>query len=467
MGEKTELMDDLFDDIPTNDNGENGGKNGVNADMPPSKPKKQRKMIRAVTAILLAAACFVLGGFSVWFSLDGEIRTLLKLKLAIQQQYYKDIDDDDFYGAVFQGINYNLLDAYSAYMTADEFRAEQGGLAGKRIGIGLVFQTIDEDGREQMLVVRVSGNSPAETAGVQVGDRIIGYGKTETDFVEGEVFADFSMFLATLREGEEFFVRVNRGAETLTLTMSRESYVENYVFYRTSTTAYAFTGKKAEDWSMVGAPLTCLDENTAYIRLIQFGEGTEKQFDKAMAQFKADGKKNLVLDLRDNGGGYLKTMQEIAGYFCKNSTERKPVAVVAKYKRKEEVFKATRNVYEDYFTGDSRIYVLADEGTASASECLIGAMVDYGAVSFSDICLIERNGVAKTYGKGIMQTTYYLGAKLDAVKLTTAEICWPVSGKSIHGRGVLPEDGAKTSKENGYGDEEIAKAMEALKGTLQ
>jgi carboxyl-terminal processing protease len=467
MGEKKELMDDLFDDVPTNDNGENGNKKGVNADMPPSKPKKQRKTIRAVTAIILAAACFVLGGFAVWFSMDGEIRTLLKLKLAIQQKYYQDIDDDEFYDAVFQGINHNLLDAYSSYMTADEFRAEQGGLAGKRIGIGLVFQTKDADGREEMLVVRVCGNSPADSAGVRINDRIVGYGKTEADMVESEVFADFSKFLSTLAEGEKFIVRVNRGAETLNLTMSREAYVENYVFYRTSATAYAFTGKKADVWSNVGEPLTCLEEDTAYIRLIQFGDGTEKQFDKAMAQFKADGKKNLVLDLRDNGGGYLNTMQAIAGYFCKNSTEKKPIAVVAKYKWKKETFKANRNVYEEYFTKDSRIYVLADEGTASASECLIGAMVDYGAVNFSDICLIERNGVAKTYGKGIMQTTYYLGAKLDAVKLTTAEICWPVSGKSIHGRGVLPEDGAKTSKENGYGDEEIANAIEVLRGTVQ
>ena len=61
-----------------------------------------------------------------------------------------------------------------------------------------------------------------------------------------------------------------------------------------------------------------------------------------------------------------------------------------------------------------------------------------------------------------MQTTYYLSAKLDAMKLTTAEIHWPVSGRSIHGRGVLPEDGAKTAQENGYGDAEIAGALKAL-----
>ena len=455
-------MDDLFDDVPTKDEGEKGRENGVNAYMPPSKPPKRQKMIRAVTAILLAAACFVLGGFAVWFSLDSELRTLIKVKTAIQTQYYKDIEDDEFYKAVFGGINYDLLDAYSAYMTADEYREAQGNLAGKCIGIGLTFQTKDGDGREQMLVVRVSGNSPAEEVGLQEGDRLIGYGKTAATITGNEVFADFSTFLNTCAEGEYFSLLVKRGEEQFTTMISREAYVENYVFYRTATASYAFTGKKADEWTKTDKPLACLDENTAYIRLIQFGEGTEKLFAKAMEQFKADGKKNLVLDLRDNGGGYLVTMQDIAGYFCKSSTEKKPIVVVAKNKRKEEKFKATRNVYAEYFGADSRICVLADNGTASASECLIGAMVDYGAIDFSDICLIERDGVAKTYGKGIMQSTYYLSTRLDAVRLTTAEIHWPLSGKSIHGKGVLPEDGAKTSMEDGYGDGEIEKALQKL-----
>ena len=76
---------------------------------------------------------------------------------------------------------------------------------------------------------------------------------------------------------------------------------------------------------------------------------------------------------------------------------------------------------------------------------------------------MERGGVASTYGKGIMQTTYYLSARKDAIKLTTAEIRWPISGRSIHGRGVLPEDGTKTAKENIYGDVEIADAWTVLK----
>ena len=103
-------MDDFFDDVPTNEEGKIGEKKGINPYMPPANSKKQPKTIRAVTAILLAAACFVLGGFAVWFSLDGEMRTLLKVKYAVQKQYYQDIDDETFYDAVFDCVNNQLLD---------------------------------------------------------------------------------------------------------------------------------------------------------------------------------------------------------------------------------------------------------------------------------------------------------------------------------------------------------------------
>ena len=454
-------MDDFFDDIPAQETEGEAKKNTFNADIPPVNRKK--RVHNTILAIVLAVVCFILGGFTVWFSLDAEMRTLIKVKNAIDDHYYQDVDDDEFYDAVFYGINHILLDKYSQYMTADEFRSSKEELAGNRIGIGIVFTTQTADQKPQMLVTRVCGNSPAEKAGVLEGDYLIAFGKQETEMTESVVFDEFSKFLNTLNEGEDFYVRVQSGSETKTLTMSREAYVENYVFYRTKTTAYGFTGAHANILTEKGAPLACLDEETAYVRLVQFGEGTENQFEQVMALFKKEDKKNLVLDLRGNGGGYLDTMQEIAGYFGKNSTERKPIAVVADYGKKKESFKAARNVYSEYFSENSQIYVLADSGTASASECLIGYMVDYGAIGFEDICLIERGGVASTYGKGIMQTTYYLSARKDAIKLTTAEIRWPISGRSIHGRGVLPEDGTKTAKENIYGDVEIADAWTVLK----
>ena len=88
-------------------------------------------------------------------------------------------------------------------------------------------------------------------------------------------------------------------------------------------------------------------------------------------------------------------------------------------------------------------------------------MLDYGAISYADICLTENFGTAKTYGKGIMQSTYPLGLiNADAIKLTTAQIYWPISGNCIHGRGILPEDGTKTSEQYFEKDQEIVYAIE-------
>ena len=461
MEENKNEQDGLFEDVLTEEEQKNAPETGFNADMPPLKVKK-RNIKTAMFAVALAVVFFVLGGFTVWLTLDKDLLALMKIKKAIDEHYYQEVDDETFYGALIGAINHDVLDAYSQYMTADEYSADKSSMAGKRIGIGGVFSTKNENKGDQMLVTRVSGNSPAEEAGMKAGDYVTAFGKTETELTESVVFNEFSAFLQTCEEGEEFCVRVRRGAENIILKMSRESYVENYLFYRTKTAAYAFGGKKANELQEKGEPLTCLDEDTAYIRLVQFAGSANARFDDLMKLFKEQGKKHLVLDLRDNGGGYLDIMQHLAQYFCKNSTEKKPLAVVADYGEKQENFYAYGNKYYDYFSEESRIYVLADSGTASASECLIGCMVDYGAVAFSDICLIERNGIAKTYGKGIMQTTFILGAAGDAIRLTTAEIHWPVSGRSIHGRGVLPEDGAKKVQSNLYGDAEIVNALAAL-----
>jgi C-terminal processing protease CtpA/Prc len=73
-------------------------------------------------------------------------------------------------------------------------------------------------------------------------------------------------------------------------------------------------------------------------------------------------------------------------------------------------------------------------------------MVDYGALELSNLCLVEKSGVAKTYGKGIMQTTYTFGwGEADAIRLTTAQIKWPKTDRCIHGVGLTPTDGCPTT----------------------
>ena len=425
--------------------------------------KKRSRVGVTIFAIILS---FVGGMLTNWFLLEPEFRSLIKTKKAIDNFYYEDVDDSKFFSVLFNAINNEILDDYSYYMTADELQAFTEVGEGKRSGVGLVFSVQDSEGAAQMRVTRVCGNSPAEAAGIKSGNYIVGFGESETAITESVDFNEFSAFLEKYDANETFYLKVKEGsaadAPTRVVAISKQAYVENYVFYRTATTSYRFEGNDALTMVQKGDALTCLEEKTAYIQLTEFNGAASGEFAQAMNQFRADGMKNLVLDLRGNGGGYLNIMQDIASYFCKDSKEKKPVVVVADYGEYTQDFRATGNYYWDYFSEDSRICILADGDSASASECLIGSMVDYGAVSYSDICLTERYGQIKTFGKGIMQSTMPLLLGGDAVKLTTAVIRWPVSNNCIHGRGVLPEDGALSIAETGDYEAEIVASVAKL-----
>lgn len=426
----------------------------------------EKRAIRGACIVIAIILSFFGGMATCWFSLDPQFRSLIKTKRTIDKFYYEDVDDKKFFGTLFDAINNEILDDYSLYMTADEFKSYTDVGEGKRSGIGLMFLTKDTENNPQMRVVRVCGNSPAEKADLEIGDYVVGFGESEDKITESVIFEDFSAFISEYDAGETFYVKVKDGnaldAPTRVVSMSKEVYVENYVFYRTVTSAYRFEGADALTMVQKGKALSCLDDKTGYIQLTEFNGAAAEEFKQAMNQFRADGMKNLVLDLRGNGGGFLNIMQDISSYFCKSAKNKKPIVAIADYGEYQENFRAKGNYYGDYFSQDSRIFVLADADSASASECLIGSMVDYGAIAYNNICLTERYGEIRTFGKGIMQSTYPFLLGGDAVKLTTAVMRWPVSKNCIHGRGVLPEDGALSVVETGNFEEETAASIAKL-----
>lgn len=427
----------------------------------PQAKSKKKKAGYCVLAIVLAFLCFF-GGFGVcWLSLDSEMRSLIRLKDKMQEEYYKDISDEQFYDTIFGAINDNLLDDYSAYMTAEEYDAIISAGKGNNSGIGVALITKTDDEQDVLYIRRICGNSPAEKAGLAIGDCIVGFGTNPEQMIRSVSYAEFNAFLSKRENNEKFYLQVENSLGLKTVEIYKTSFLENCVFYRTNDSSYRFTGDDKEDRVAVGISLA-MPNDWAYIRLTQFNKNASDEFDGAMELFKAEGKKHLVLDLRGNGGGYMGVLQSIAKYFCKDASTRRPIVAVADYGEDKETFKADGNEYYEYFSSDSRICVLADVETASASECLIGCMLDYGAISYADICLSSRFGETKTFGKGIMQTTYPIRLlKGDAVRLTTATVHWPVSNRCIHGRGVLPEDGTKTASGN-YTDDELKNAFLAL-----
>lgn len=436
---------------------------------PVKNPKPQKKWKKkvgyALLAVTFAGVFFFAGLFAHWLMLDPEMRTLIRVKGRIQDEYYEEITDDKFYDTVFDAINNNILDDYSAYLTPKEYFAESMADNGYNQGVGLYSQTRTVDGKAESFVLMAFGNSPAERAGIREGDSIIAYGDDESSLsadADGEKLTEF-LLGKSLNEKFCFKVRKENG-EIKLITLAREEFVEDFVSYRDNKTSYTYYGVGLDDATETNFPLTCLDDDTAYIRLTSFMGYAQYEFIGAMVRFAEEGKKNLVLDLRFNTGGALDILSDIASVFCKNATEQSPVVAVADYgaHKEKDYFRCTRNRYYDYFTDDSKIFVLADNLSASASECLLGVMLDYGAIDEENICLSYRDGEAKTYGKGIMQETkpvrWFLGG---ALRLTTAHVLWPVSERCIHGVGITPSDGAKTVEEL-YGDREITQAIGKL-----
>lgn len=417
-----------------------------------NRPKRARKALAVFLAILLFLAGMGSGCLVYYFSLGSDLRRFLWVKDTIADRYYEEFSDAELYEAAIGGMT-DLLDAYSEYYSADEYEIVYEGRQGHQSGIGVTVQYRSEG----VFLYRVSGNSPAEAAGLRAGMYITGIGKDAAS-VTPVTGSDFVTLLDDFGEGELFVLRTDHGD----FTLARGEYAENYVFYRSALSAWSFTGEDALTPEERGETLP-LPAGTAYIRITQFNGSMPEQFVSALNIFRQEGNRNLILDLRNNGGGTLSTLCEIASYLCKNAAERHPLVVRAKYRDgATDLYRASKNAYASYFSSDSRIFVLANYNTASASECLLGALLDYGTISYDQIYLSEIDGEARTYGKGIMQTTYENFLQGGAMKLTTATVHWPVSGTCIHGRGILPEDGAlpvPASASVTYDDEELSEVI--------
>ena len=219
------------------------------------------------------------------------------------------------------------------------------------------------------------------------------------------------------------------------------------MLYATAAHTYALVfDDNAENgtWQRVGDGMEELSAGEAYIRLVQFEGNAAEEFGRAAEQYKEDGCNTLLLDLRNNGGGSLSVLRGIAAYLLKDADKGSPL-MYAGEEGDRAVYSLKDDLYADYFAS-SKIYAAGNSNTASASEALLGAMLCYNTLEYEDIYLVKAgggaDGPARTYGKGIMQTTYYNPLTGEAAKLTTARIYWPDGTTCIQGRGVTSDDGA-------------------------
>lgn len=316
------------------------------------------------------------------------------MDIVIENHVGDDIENistkNDLKHGAIRGIIESLDDPYSVYFTKEEMESFQEDIKGKYAGVGMVIQKkVDE----ALLVVSPIEDTPAFKAGIKPKDKIIS--------ISGEsTYKMTSNEAVSLLKGEpgtsvDIVVYRESTKETKEITLERAIVELKYV--------------KSE--MKAG--------NIGYIRLTQFGEDVYKDIRKSLEELQKQDMKALVLDLRSNPGGALDQSIKIASMFIK---EGRIVSVKGRT-GEEKVYQREGKYY-----GNFPMVVLINEGSASASEIVSGALKDTGRA-----ILVGE----KSFGKGSVQSVLPLPDK-DGIKLTIAKYYTP-NGISIHKTGVEPD----------------------------
>ena len=315
-----------------------------------------------------------------------------------------------------------LDDPYSAYrppMETDSFMTDMSGKFG---GIGVMVEY--DDANQRIIINTVYPDSPAEKAGIKVGDIIhavdgvtvteLGY-TNAVNYVRGEIGTDVEL---TMLRGEEY----------ITLTATRAEVEELNVVYEV-------------------IELTDL----GYVQIVSFKENTFDQFKAAIDDLESKNVKGIIFDLRNNLGGYVDSVMSIISYLIPDG---QPV-ISYQYKGFDKTELVSEDEGEDHVV-DLPFVVICNELTASAGEIFTAAMRDYREWGLLDATIVGTT----TFKKGIMQNTYYYPLDKSTVTMTVAYYD-PPCGVNYHGIGITPDVYVEID-ENDTADVQYLTAIEEL-----
>lgn len=394
------------------------------------KPQKNTFNTVEVIVIMVITALFgaLIGSAVTYFKDNGGIRIynkdlkeLVSTYHSVVDDYYGEINSDELLEAGIKGMMDYLNDPYSSYLDSESSEEFNEKLEGEYIGLGA---EISQNVKTKVLTVtKIFENSPALASGLKVGDII--YKIEDKEISE----LDLEEITSIIKDGQV--------GTTVKLNVKREEKDIVIEFKRGVVDITSVTGKIIEkDSKKVGV-----------ITIDVFAKNSYKQFKNVVDDLQKKGAEYLILDVRNNSGGYLTTVKSIAEMFL----NKKDVVFIVKDKHTEEKQLASKNKSITLPT-----VVLINGGSASASEILAA-------------CLNENLGVdlvgLKTYGKGSVQKTKTLSSGAT-IKYTTQEWLTP-SGKSINGDGISPtvevEMGEKYYEEPKMeNDNQLAKAIEVV-----
>jgi len=354
------------------------------------------KINKIYIPILLAVALAIgmlLGSFlnfptqnGVGIAATGSHKNKLnKLLDFIDNEYVDKVNTDSIVDLTVTNI-LEKLDPHSVYISKDEMAGVAQSMKGDFVGIGVNFYMY----KDSVAVIKPVPGGPSDKAGLKAGDRIL--------------YADnFKLFGRKLPNDTLFSKLKGEEGSKLTLTVFRKSDKKQF---KVNVTRDVVPIKSVDAAIMITPSM-------GYIKVNRFAETTYDEFHKALVQIKKEGATSLVVDLRDNGGGYLEKAVEIADEFLKDG--QLIVKTKNKKNRIDETDATSKGIFE---TG--QLYLLINENSASASEILAGAIQD------NDRGIIVGR---RSYGKGLVQREMPLGDG-SAVRLTVARYYTP-SGRSI------------------------------------
>lgn len=315
----------------------------------------------------------------------GPMQKLMNTQYAISNFYVDTVSDDKLVEAAIKGM-LESLDPHSSYTDAKETKELEEPLQGEFSGIGIQFNMK----QDTLYVIQTIVGGPSEKVGILAGDRIV----TVNDTTIAGVKMKNSDIMKRLRgkKGTKVTVKVKRGnnPELITFRITRD----NIPLYSVDATYM-------------------IDEKTGYIQISRFGAKTHEEMVDAIKKLEKQGMKQLIIDLGDNGGGYLNAAIDM----CNEFLQRRQLIVYTQgiNSRRQD---ANADGFGDY--KDLKLVVLVDQFSASASEIFAGAMQDWDRA-----VIVGR----RSYGKGLVQRPFRFDDG-SMIRLTVARYYTP-SGRCI------------------------------------
>lgn len=368
-----------------------------------------------------------------YLSQDVDFREFWQVWEYIKDNYVKsDVPQTQlFYGAL-AGLVASLKDPYSVFLNPEISNKFEEELAGSFEGIGAEIG-IKED---RLTIIAPLPDTPADRAGLRPGDKVLainGYNTTG-------IALDYAVSIIRGPKGTEVKLTIlsNGDDEAKEVSIIRDKIeIDSVKFSRKSSQG----SEDEEDKSF-----ELKDGDIAYIELLYFNENTLADWNKTIQDVLVANPKGIILDLRNNPGGFLQTAIEIAGEWIDGET-------VVLERLRSGVKLAHRAERQARFEGIPTV-VLVNRGSASGSEIVAGALQDYGVATVIG---------EKTFGKGSVQDLKKFGDG-SSVKLTIAEWLTPL-GRNINEEGIKPDIEVELTKEdyNNNKDPQLDKAFQVLK----